>query len=59
MCKIYTYGSKDQFLNEKKIKEIESICKAGDLDFYTEVYSGDHRVDKKQLKKIFKQYIEH
>ena len=59
MCKIYTYGSKDQFLNEKKIKEIESICKAGDLDFHTEVYSGDHRVDKKQLQKIFKQYIEH
>ena len=58
ICKILTYGSKDQFLNEKKIIEIQEICKAGNLDFHNEIYAGDHRVDKKQLKKIFKQYIE-
>ena len=58
ICKILTYGSKDQFLNEKKIIEIQEICKAGKLDFHNEIYAGDHRVDKKQLKKIFKQYIE-
>lgn len=59
ICKILTYGSEDQFLNEKKIIEIQEICKAGNLDFHNEIYAGDHRVDKKQLKKIFKQYIEH
>ena len=59
ICKIYTYGAEDQFLNEKKIIEIQEICKAGNLDFHNEIYAGDHRVDKKQLKKIFKQYIEH
>lgn len=58
ICKILTYGSEDQFLNEKKIIEIQEICKAGNLDFHNEIYAGDHRVDKKQLKKIFKQYIE-
>ena len=58
ICKILTYGTEDQFLNEKKIIEIQKICKAGKLDFYEETYAGDHRVDKKQLKKIFKQYIE-
>ena len=58
ICKILTYGSEDQFLNEKKIIEIQEICKAGNLDFRNEIYAGDHRVDKKQLKKIFKQYIE-
>ena len=56
--KIFTYGSEDQFLNYKKITEIQEICKAGNLNFHEEVYTGDHRVDKKQLKKIFKQYIE-
>ena len=59
ICKISTYGAEDQFLNEKKIIEIQEICKAGNLDFHNEIYTGDHRVDKKQLKKIFKQYIEH
>ena len=59
ICKIFTYGAEDQFLNEKKIIEIQEICKAGNLDFHHEIYTGDHRVDKKQLKKIFKQYIEH
>ena len=59
ICKIFTYGVEDQFLNEKKIIEIQEICKAGNLDFHHEIYTGDHRVDKKQLKKIFKQYIEH
>ena len=59
ICKILTYGSEDQFLNEKKIIEIQEICKAGNLDFHNEIYTGNHRVDKKQLKKIFKQYIEH
>ncbi len=58
ICKILTYGVEDQFLNEKKIIEIQEICKAGNLDFHNEIYAGDHRVDKKQLKKIFKQYIE-
>ena len=58
ICKILTYGSEDQFLNEKKIIEIQEICKAGNLEFHNEIYAGDHRVDKKQLKKIFKQYIE-
>ena len=58
ICKILTYGSEDQFLNEKKIIEIQEICKAGNLDFHNEIYAGDHRVDKKQLKKIFNQYIE-
>ena len=58
ICKILTYGSEDQFLNEKKIIEIQEICKAGNLYFHNEIYAGDHRVDKKQLKKIFKQYIE-
>jgi len=59
ICKIFIYGVEDQFLNEKKIIEIQEICKAGNLDFHHEIYTGDHRVDKKQLKKIFKQYIEH
>ena len=58
ICKILTYGYEDQFLNEKKIIEIQEICKAGNLDFHNEIYAGDHRVDKKQLKKIFNQYIE-
>ncbi len=59
ICKIFIYGTEDQFLNEKKIIEIQEICKAGNLDFHNEIYAGDHRIDKKQLKKIFKQYIEH
>tara|TARA_B110000261_G_scaffold162291_1_gene205573 strand:- start:1234 stop:1557 length:324 start_codon:yes stop_codon:yes gene_type:complete len=58
ICKIFTYGEQDQFLNEKRINEIKEICERGNLDFNIEAYPGDHRVDKKQLKKIFKQYIE-
>ena len=56
--KIFTYGDEDQFFNEKKILETQEICRAGNLDFHNEIYTGDHRLDKKQLKKIFKQYIE-
>ena len=58
ICKIFTYGEQDQFLNEKRINEIKEICERGNIDFNIEAYPGEHRVDKKQLKKIFKQYIE-
>lgn len=57
ICKIFTYGKSDQFLNEQRFEEIMKILKAGNLDFHIEKYPGDHRVDKKQLKKIFKLYI--
>tara|TARA_B100000767_G_C19771505_1_gene540296 strand:- start:63 stop:722 length:660 start_codon:yes stop_codon:yes gene_type:complete len=57
ICKIFTYGKQDQFLNENKLDELIEICKQGNLDFNIEAYDGDHRVEKKQLKKIFKQYI--
>ena len=58
ICKIFTYGESDQFLNDQRLKEIKEILKAGNLDFHIEKYPGDHRIDKKHLQKIFKQYIE-
>ena len=45
-------------LSRPHTQEIMEILKAGNLDFHIEKYPGDHRVDKNQLKKIFKQYIE-
>ncbi|WP_235298089.1 alpha/beta hydrolase [Portibacter marinus] len=58
MTTIYTYGAKDQFFKEDTHDKIIEVIKKNELDITFEEYDGNHRVDRTQLHKIFKKYIE-
>jgi predicted esterase len=54
---IYTYGIQDQFLKEERVDPIKVIMQKNNLNIKIESYTGDHRIDKTQLKYIFDRYF--
>ncbi len=53
----YTYGLSDPFINEKRIKMVESIILKNELELEILPYDGDHRVSKRQVMNIWKKSI--
>jgi predicted esterase len=54
---IYTIGKQDQFTSEEKRALLKEIIRRNGLHVDFEYYDGMHRVEKKQLKYIFKKHI--
>ena len=54
---LYTYGTRDQFLTEKRIAMVNAVIAQNNLTVKSLPYQGDHRVSKEQLKNIFEHYI--
>lgn len=55
---LYTYGEQDQYLTEEKMSHVKELVERNGLTVKFLPYSGDHRVDKKQLNKLFDDYIQ-
>ena len=54
---LFTYGTEDQFLTEKRIAMINEVIAQNKLTVKSLPYKGDHRVKKEQLQNIFEHYI--
>lgn len=54
---IFTYGKRDEFLTEDRMKKVKSIVKQNNLDLVIEAYDGIHRIEKVQLKALFENYM--
>ena len=54
---LYTYGTEDQFLTEKRIAMVNAVIAQNNLRVNTLPYKGDHRVSKEQLQHLFENYI--
>ena len=54
---LFTYGTEDQLLTEKRIVMINEVIAQNKLTVKLLHYKGDHRVKKEQLQKIFEHYI--
>ena len=54
---LFTYGTEDQFLTEKRIAMVNAVIAQNNLTVKTLPYKGDHRVSKEQLQNIFEHYI--
>ena len=54
---MFTYGTEDQLLTEKRIVMINEVIAQNKLTVKLLPYKGDHRVKKEQLQKIFEHYI--
>lgn len=54
---LFTYGTEDKFLTEKRISMINEVIAQNKLTVKSLPYKGDHRVKKEQLQNIFEHYI--
>ena len=54
---LFTYGTQDQFLTEKRIAMVNAVIAQNNLTVKSLPYQGDHRVSKEQLQNIFQHYI--
>ena len=54
---LFTYGTKDQFLTQKRIAMVNAVIAQNNLTVNSLPYQGDHRVSKEQLQNIFEHYI--
>ena len=54
---VYTYGQEDQFLQEDRLEALKDIVRRNKLKIDFEPYKGDHRVDRKQLERIWVKYV--
>lgn len=54
---ILTYGLEDPFLNKDRIDMMHKIIKSNHLDIRIEDYTGIHKIDRKQLIRLFDFYI--
>jgi len=55
---VYTVGASDPFINEKRLPQVQEVMTKNGLDIPIEMYDGDHRVKKEQLKFLFEKYVE-
>ena len=55
--KIYTYGTKDEFLTPERVEAIQALLDKNGLEFAMHPYEGIHRIEREQLKYLFENYI--
>lgn len=54
---LYTYGTKDRFLTNEKIAEVNGIIGNNKMQVSMIPYDGIHKVDRGQLRLLFEDYI--
>ena len=57
MATYYTVGLQDQFLKDELLDKVRHNIEKNKLDLKFEMYEGDHRVNRNQLKNLFEKYI--
>ncbi len=56
--KIYTYGTKDQFLTDERLAMLKTVVAKNHLDIEMLPFDGEHKIYKEQLKELYHNFIE-
>ena len=54
---LFTYGTEDQFLTDKRIAMVEAVIEKNQLQTKNLPYTGTHRIDREHLQLLFEHYI--
>ena len=54
---LFTYGTEDKFLTEKRIEMVDQVIQKNQLSIDKIPYKGTHRIDREHLQHLFEHYI--